>query len=407
MAKKIGIVSLGYGWLPCEPGPSRFYYICKMFAENGWDVELITGDFQHFEKKYRDTEKIRSQNYPFQISFIHVPAYKKNIDPRRVYSNRISAQNTIKHLSHNQYDAIYCSIPANDVAAKVGKYCSQKEIPFIVDIEDLWPEAMEMAVHNKWLRKLIFPYFMRDAEAAYACADAVVGTSQDYTERATLYNHRSIPSKTVYVGCDLKQFDTGVKEYEAEIIKPENEFWVTYAGSIGTSYDIRTMVLAGKALMNAGRDNIRIKILGTGPQKEELEQLSKDLNCTNVEFLGYIPYPKMAAYLTKSDVVVNSFVKGAPQSIVNKVGDYLASGKPIINTLENPVFCRLVAENDVGINIEPGNVTALQNAVERYLNDTENCKNTGKKARQLAEQKFDRDVAYKEILYSVRNCTNS
>ena len=116
---------------------------------------------------------------------------------------------------------------------------------------------------------------------------------------------------------------------------------------------------------------------------------------TNIHFWGFTPYPKMAAVLSKSDVVVNSFIKGAPQSIVNKVGDYLASGKPMINTLENPVFCRLVAQNDVGVNVEPGNVEMLVEAIERYLVPN---KIQGKNARQLCESRFDREKNYKKIV---------
>ena len=78
-SKKIGIISFGYGWLPCEPGPSRFYYISKYFKENGWDVTLVGGTFQHFLKEYRDMEKIRDEKYPFKIAFIEVTQYKKNI----------------------------------------------------------------------------------------------------------------------------------------------------------------------------------------------------------------------------------------------------------------------------------------------------------------------------------------
>ena len=74
--KKIGIVSIGYGWLPCEHGPSRFYYIAKIFSEQGYDVELITTTYQHFDKAPRDKEKILSMGYPFKITFIDAPAYK-------------------------------------------------------------------------------------------------------------------------------------------------------------------------------------------------------------------------------------------------------------------------------------------------------------------------------------------
>ena len=107
--------------------------------------------------------------------------------------------------------------------------------------------------------------------------------------------------------------------------------------------------------------NVHVQILGTGSLKDELEKYSQDMD--NIHFWGFTPYPKMAAVLSKSDVVVNSFVKGAPQSIVNKVGDYLASGKPMINTLENPVFCKLVEKNNIGINVEPENVKQLSEVI--------------------------------------------
>lgn len=402
MKKRVGIVSLGYAWLPCEKGPSRFYYIARAFCESGWDVDFIGSSFEHFEKKPRDFQLIRRQHYPFKTSFINVPAYKKNIDLRRVFSNAVAADRTVKYLETQRYDAVYCSIPANDVAAKVGEYCHKKGIPFIVDIEDIWPEAMEMVVKNKALQKLIFPYFMKDAEKAYRYADAAVGTSEDYTERAVKYNRRSIPLETVYVGCDLDVFDQGVREFSDQIEKPENEFWITYSGSIGTSYDIKTMVLAGKRLLSDGYDDIKIKILGTGPTKDELMQLSEQEGCTNVEFLGYVDYPKMAAYLSKSDVVVNSFVKGAPQSIVNKIGDYLASGKPMINTLENPVFTHFVEENQVGVNIEPENTEALSSAII-HMHDHYPAE-LGRNARDTCEEKFDRKTSYKKIVRLTQDC---
>ena len=62
----------------------------------------------------------------------------------------------------------------------------------------------------------------------------------------------------------------------------------------------------------------------------ELEALAEELT-GNVTFLGYAPYGRMAAYLKQSDVTVNSLVRKASQSIVSKIGDYLAAGHPIIS----------------------------------------------------------------------------
>lgn len=398
MGKKIGIVSLGYAWLPCEPGPSRFYYIAKMFAEYGYDVDLIGSGFQHFEKKPRDKMLIEKQNYPFKNTFIDVLPYKKNIDIRRILSNQIAAKNVMKYLKSQNYDLIYCSIPANNIAAKVGRFCHDNQIPFVVDIEDLWPEAMEMVFQIPLVKNILFSFFKKDAETAYRYADAVIGTSDEYTRRAFRYQKRKIPSETVYVGCDLDIFDAGVRTYIGEISKSENEFWVTYAGSIGASYDIRTLVLAAERLLKDGYSNIKFKILGTGPLREELESLAKSLGCVNVEFMGYVNYKKMAAYLSKSDVLINSFVKGAPQSIVNKVGDYLAAGKPMINTLESQEFMQLVSDYEFGINIVAEDEKILAEKILEYAGNLVKCREQGLVARKVAEMRFDRKVSYKQMI---------
>ena len=48
---RVAIISNGYFWLPTEPGPSRVFEIAKAFAKAGHDTEVITTDFQHFQKK--------------------------------------------------------------------------------------------------------------------------------------------------------------------------------------------------------------------------------------------------------------------------------------------------------------------------------------------------------------------
>ena len=401
--KKIAIVSLGYFWTPVESGPTRFFQIANTFLSLGYEVEVITTDFQHFDKAPRDTEKILAQNYPFKITFIHTPKYKKNIDVRRVISNEVAAKNVKKYLNEHikEYDAVYCSIPANNVAAAVAEICHKNNVPCIIDIEDLWPEAMEMVVRNKLLRKIIFKPFHNDAEKAYRYASGIIGTSEDYTDRAFKYQNRSIPKDTVYVGCNLEDFDSGVDEFSRDIVKPDNEFWITYAGSISTSYDIKTLILAAYKLYKDGYTDIKIQLLGAGSTKEELEALVKTEKIENVTFCGFTPYKKMAAVLAKSDVVINSFVKGAPQSIVNKVGDYLASGKAMINTLENPVFCNLIDKYTVGINIEPEKVDVLAEAILKLENDEDLRKRMGANARKLAETEFDRKVSYKRIVEMV------
>ena len=403
--KKIAVISMGVK-LDNEKGYSRFRYIADFLTDAGYQVDLITTTFQHWEKAQRDMAKIKKEDYKFRLKFIYEPGYKKNIDLRRVRSHSIAAKNLAALLEREgDYDLIYCEIPPNDVALAAAEYAKKKGIPFVPDANDLWPEAMRMVLDVPVVSDLLFYPLKRDAEKVYSLVSGIIGTSDEYRDRPLKNQNLDVPKKTVYVGNEIAEFDAGVKTYAPEIEKEEGEFWVSYAGTIGTSYDIRTMVLAGKELLNRGLGNIKIKILGGGPLKEELEALAKEKACANVEFVGYAPYPKMAAYLAKSDILVNSFVKKAPQSIVTKIGDYLAAGKPMINTCMSPEFRGKVDQDGFGINILPEDVNILADAIETLYRDEAGREEMGRKARRIAEEQFDRPQSYKKIIDLIEELT--
>lgn len=403
--KKIAVISMGVK-LNGEKGYSRFRYIGDFLSDAGYQVDLITTTFQHWEKAQRDVEAISKEEYKFRLKFIYEPGYKKNIDLRRIASHRIAAKNLKKLLEkEGDYDLIYCEIPPNDVALAAAQYAHDKGIPFVPDVNDLWPEAMRMVVDIPVVSDILFYPLKRDAEKVYSLVSGIIGTSDEYRDRPLKNQKLDVPRKTVYVGNEIAEFDKGVSRYGSEILKEEGEFWVTYAGTIGTSYDIRTMVLAGKELMDRKLDNIKIKILGNGPLKEELEKLAQDQGCRNVEFLGYVSYPEMAAWLAKSDILVNSFVKKAPQSIVTKIGDYLAAGKPMINTCMSPEFRMKVEKDGFGINILPEDPRILADAVTDLYKDPEGRNRMGKRAREIAMEQFDRPQSYKKITELIEELT--
>lgn len=400
--KRIAVITMGVA-LNGEKGYSRFKFISEFLAENGYEVDLITTTFQHWEKKQRNIQKIMREKYPFMLKFIYEPGYKKNIDFRRIFSHHIASKNIKKYLSkQKEYDLLYLEMPPNDIAKTVLLYGEKKNIPCIVDVNDLWPEAMRMVFDIPIVSDIFFNPFLRDAEMVYSKVSGVIGTSDEYRDRAFKNICRKLPKATIYVGNEIEKFDDGVRKYSGKIYKPDNEFWVTYAGTIGKSYDIKTMIDVSRVLLEEGYENIKMMILGDGPDKEKLEQYSKKI-CANVEFCGYQIYGMMAAYLAKSDIVVNSFIKKAPQSIVTKIADYLASGKPMINTCNSSEFKEKVKKSGFGINIEAENVDSLKDAILRFYGDRIFLKECGKNARQIAEEQFDRKESYKVILDMISN----
>lgn len=394
---KVAVITMGVK-LDGEKGYTRFRYLCEFLVKKGYEVDLITTTFQHWEKKQRDLESVDQKSYPFGIKFIYEPGYRKNIDLRRVRSHKIAAENLRKLLEkEGDYDLIYAEIPPNDVALAAAEYAHRNKIPFVADVNDLWPEAMRMVFDIPIVSDLLFYPLKRDAEKVYSLTSGVIGTSDEYRDRPFLNQKRDVLKETVYVGNEISVFDREAEQHADEVQKEEGTFWVTYAGTIGTSYDIRTMVLAAEELMKQGKTKIRFQILGDGPTREMLENLAKERKIQNVKFTGYVPYEQMAAYLVKSDVLINSFVRKAPQSIVTKIGDYLAAGKPMINTCMSPEFRKKVEQDGFGINIEPEDVRELVNAVEwMYENEAER-NDMGNRARKIAEEQFDRPVAYGKI----------
>lgn len=394
---KVAVITMGVK-LDGEKGYTRFRYLCEFLVKKGYEVDLITTTFQHWEKKQRNLESVDQKSYPFGIKFIYEPGYRKNIDLRRVRSHRIAAENLRKLLEkEGDYDLIYAEIPPNDVALAAAEYAHRNKIPFVADVNDLWPEAMRMVFDIPIVSDLLFYPLKRDAEKVYSLTSGVIGTSDEYRDRPFLNQKRDVLKETVYVGNEISVFDREAERHADEVQKEDGTFWVTYAGTIGTSYDIRTVVLAAEELMKQGKTKIRFQILGDGPTREMLENLAKERKIQNVKFTGYVPYEQMAAYLVKSDVLINSFVRKAPQSIVTKIGDYLAAGKPMINTCMSPEFRKKVEQDGFGINIEPEDVRELVNAVEwMYENEAER-NDMGNRARKIAEEQFDRPVSYGKI----------
>ena len=103
---------------------------------------------------------------------------------------------------------------------------------------------------------------------------------------------------------------------------------------------------------------VKLQILGDGAERDNLKAVVQSTGA-GVTFHGYLPYDKMAAWLSRSDITVNSLVEKAAQSIVTKIGDYLAAGKPMVNTSMSAEFRAKVESDGFGVNVRPGSPTSL------------------------------------------------
>ena len=374
-------------------GATRYVYLATLLHEHGYDVDFITSGFQHWEKRQRDVEHFDAGTDAYTIRFIEEPFYPKNMCPQRIWAHHVAAKRVSEYFNeHHDYDLIYCQIPPNDVAREIGKAAQKFNIPFVVDVNDLWPEAFHVAFDVPVLSDILFAPFYRQAKAVYQMADAVVGTSDEYRERGLRDARTGIPSETVYVGNQLCEFDAGVVANALQIDKPIDEIWVSYAGTLSACYDLETLVRA-MAMVQKTHPEAKLQILGDGSERDNLKAAAHSSGA-EVVFHGYLPYSQMAAWLSKSDITINSLVEKAAQSIVTKIGDYLAAGKPMVNTSCSKEFRAKVEADGFGVNVKPGDAEGMASVLIDLIENPSRRARMGERARAIAEEQFDRPHSY-------------
>lgn len=386
-------------YLPGEGGYKRTMYMFDMMRRMGYPVTLVTGDFNHYKKQVRNVEQFKNE-YPeySDIVFLHMPAYLKNISLKRYFSEKYWSHQFNKWFKDhaNEFDVVFFS--DIDYNLPVDRICNKYKVKKIVDIRDLRPEAFKVVVKNDLLYRILFFPMKCKANKAYSCADEFVAVSQEYLDRGLMANSKSKDPVVVYLGSTLEKFFDGIEKYSNDIVKPDGEKWVTYAGTLGESYDLFTLLDAAKKIEDVYGKKIAFKILGQGPDEEKLKKYVEAIGVSSVEFVGFLPYEKMAAVLNKSDITINAVKKNASQSIINKVADYLAAGKPMLNSCTCKEQQDMVDIYEIGLNYEAENVDSLVGAICKLIENPSLCERYGKNAKKLALEKFDRRTSYLEIL---------
>ncbi len=393
MKKKLLVIA-NFTKLPNENGNSRFTYIINLIDKEKYDVELITSSFSHGEKKQRGEIKIEGLDY--KITLIKEPGYKKNVSLKRFYSHYIFAKNVKKYLekSKNNPDIIYCAVPSLDVAKVVSNFAKKNNVRFIIDIQDLWPEAFKMVFNVPVISNIIFAPMERLANKIYSKADDIVAVSDTYVKRAIKVNQKCDKKLTVFLGTDLDYFDKCKNKDKLE--KDKKNLEIAYIGTLGHSYNIKNIIDAIAILNKKEIENIKFVIMGNGPLEQEFKNYAIEKNVT-CEFTGRLDYEKMIPRLCEADIAVNPIKKGAAQSIINKVGDYAAAGLPVISTQECTEYKKIVEDYKIGYNVQNDSPEEIAEKILELYNNEELRKEYGKNNRYLAEEKFNRKTNYLKI----------
>lgn len=374
-----------------KEGTSRFVYIAEQLSRSH-DVELITSEFDHLAKKQRTKQQYDLQT---KVTLLEEPSYPKNVCLQRFISHAHFGNQVKKYLnSRKKPDVIYCAVPSLDCAYHAAKYAQKNHVKFIIDVQDLWPEAFKMVFNIPVVSDMIFYPMKRKADYVYSCADHIVGVSETYCKRAQAANKNNIACTPVFLGTKLDRFDWYA--IQNKVARDDGKFIIGYCGTLGHSYDIRCVLDAMIKVRQRGHDNVAFWIMGDGPLKSNFEAYAAE-NGLDVTFYGRVPYETMCGLLCCCDVCVNPISKDAAQSIINKHGDYAASGRPVINTQQASEYRDLVSRYGCGINCECANAEDVALAIVRLMSNEAERVSMGEQSRAMAQELFDRNHSYLKI----------
>lgn len=358
-----------YAGSPAMGMEFRPYYFAKQWVKTGHSVTILAADNSHLRKaKVVIKDKIEEEIIDgIKYVWVKTPEYSGNGFSRILnmltFALRIRF-NARKFSQKYSPDAVIASstyIADNYVAKKISKLTGAK---YIYEVHDLWPLSL-IEVGGMSKRNPVIALMQRGENFAYKNCDAVVSLLPKTQEH--MKAHGLDLSKWHYIpnGVVIEDWENP-EEIPADLkdvidnYKKENKFIVGYAGTMGISNSLDTLVDAAKILKD--NDEIVFMFVGYGNEKENLKNRAEGIK--NISFHEAIPKKAIPNLLKDMDVLCVGAVKSDLYRFgvsPNKMIDYMIAGKPIVQYIESGYD--IIKLSETGLSIETENPRALADAI--------------------------------------------
>lgn len=136
-----------------------------------------------------------------------------------------------------------------------------------------------------------------------------------------------------------------------------------------------------------------LRILGEGPEEEELRQLASNLN-SGVEFLGSLDNSQVISHVQASRVfVLNSSHEGSPNALI----EAMAQGSVCV-VRENPGTMELIKDLENGVLV--GKSRTLNDALKLAITENTLREKVSNGAFEFARKELNQDVNFTRILHA-------
>lgn len=394
-------------YFPPETGApqNRLMSLAKNIIGQGHELEVLTAMpnypkneiFEGYRNKKRIVEEI--EGIKVHRSSIYV-SKKPGVVPR--LKNYFSFVRSSIKEARNMGDCDFVLVESPPLFLSWSAYsiAKKKKAKVIFNVSDLWPESAEKLdiVNNKFLLDMAY----RLEANSYRKAHLVSGQTQGIVESI----HTRFPEVPVHWtpnGVDADLY-AGIRKNETwkASYGIEGKKVFMYAGIVGHAQHLDTLIEAAELLK--GRKDVKVVIVGDGPEKQRLMEMN-EAKSAGVVFIPNTPKMDLLAMLaTCYGYIVPlkklDLFKGA---IPSKTFDPLAFGIPICLGVEGEAKDIFIDQGQSGLFFEPENAKELAASTERLCEDEALRNKLGAQGKQFVLDKFDRKEIAKSFIEKVQS----
>ncbi len=268
-----------------------------------------------------------------------------------------------------------------------------RQIPFVFEVRDLWPESLT-AVGVGSEDSLLHHTLAAIARFLYEHADHIVVVTPAFKDR--LIEDWRVPAEKISIvenGVETELFapvsDQAISELRREL-NAENKFVVSYIGTIGNAHGLETLLDSASQLRDRYPE-VLFLLVGEGAEKERIKSLAESRGLKNCMFLDQKPREKIPALISASDacLVLLKKTEVFKTVIPTKMLEFMSCARPVILGVDGQAREILEAAG-AGIAIEPENSGALGDAIQTLRSNRDLGRTMGKQGREYIVSNFSR-----------------
>jgi len=351
---------------------TRLHEHARQWVADGHTVDVLTSvpNFPEGEV-YEGYENRLTEEERDGIRVTRVPMY---ISP-----NEGVIQRVLSYLSFMLSACWYAGrLPTPDVlvatspqffAALAGYVVAwRKDVPFVLEIRDLWPESI-VAV-GAMSRNVIIRFLEWVERVLYRKAEHIVVVTDSFEEAIAEKDIARNKISVIKNGIETAWWDEPLDEERLAELQHEHalegKFVASYIGTIGMAHRADILLEAAR---RCDDPDIVFMIVGTGAKKDELAARQAELELDNFRLVDKVPKEQVPYLLALSDTSV-VHLRDDPlfeTVIPSKIFEAMATGTPIVLGVRGESR-RIVETAEAGLPIPPEDPDALAEAV-RHLEE--------------------------------------